>query len=83
MNASLFSLLKGKDPDRLTDVIELNDGRRIESIILSFDPDNIQFFTGRTSKPESLPASSIYMLYLDDATISIPFPVIEDDRLPV
>ena len=30
-------------------------------------------------KRETLPASSIYMLYLDDATISIPFPLASSD----
>ncbi|MBC8194011.1 MAG: hypothetical protein H8E18_16610 [FCB group bacterium] len=75
MNLDLHSLLKGKDPDALGDVIELNDGTRIPSIILDVGVDKIQYFTGKSMKRETMPASSIYMLYLDDATISIPFPL--------
>ncbi|MBT3254219.1 MAG: hypothetical protein HN995_09280 [Candidatus Marinimicrobia bacterium] len=79
MNLDLHSLLKGKDPDALGDVIELNDGTRIPSIILDVSADQIQYFTGISMKRETLPASSIYMLYLDDATISIPFPLASSD----
>ncbi len=80
MNLDLHSLLKGKDPNALGDVIELNDGTRIPSIILDVSADQIQYFTGVSMKRETLPASSIYMLYLDDATISIPFPLVSSDQ---
>jgi len=75
MDVNLMSLLKGKDPKSLTDVIELNDGTRIHSIILDIGSDRIQYFTGKSMKRETLPASDIYMLYIDEGTISIPFPV--------
>ena len=79
MDVNLFSLLKGKDPNALTDIIELNDGTRIPSLILDVGADKIQYFTGKSMKRESMPASSIYMLYLDNGTISIPFPVTAPD----
>ncbi len=79
MDVNLFSLLKGKDPKSLTDVIELNDGTRIPSIILDVGTNSIQYFTGKKMKREILPANSIYMLYIDDATISIPFPMVSPD----
>ncbi len=79
MDVNLYSMLKGKDPTSLTDVIELNDGTRIPSIILDVSPDNIQYFTGKSMKREMVPANSIYMLYIDDATISIPFPMVTPD----
>ncbi|MCF7825195.1 MAG: hypothetical protein K9N29_00970 [Candidatus Marinimicrobia bacterium] len=75
MDINLLSLLKGKDPKSLTDIIELNDGTRIPSIILDIGTDRIQYFTGKSMKRETLPASDIYMLYIDEGTISIPFPV--------
>lgn len=77
MDVNLFSLLKGKDPTELTDVIELNDGTRIPGIILDISTKEIQYFTGKSLKREIMPASSIYMLYMDEGTISIPFPVAE------
>lgn len=79
MDINLHSLLNGRDPNALVDVIELNDGTRIPSIILDVGADSIQYFTGKSMKRESIPASSIYMLYLDDATISIPFPISAPD----
>ncbi len=79
MNVNLFSLLKRKDPNTLTDIIELNDGTRIRSIILDIDEDGIQYFTGKSLKRELMPASSIYMLHIDNGTVSIPFPVIAPD----
>ena len=79
MDINLYSLLKGKDPESLTDIIELNDGTRIPSIILDIGGKEVQYFTGKTLRRETIPASSIYMLYIDDGTISIPFPVAEPD----
>ncbi|MBT3228221.1 MAG: hypothetical protein HOD43_13830 [Candidatus Marinimicrobia bacterium] len=79
MDINLHSILKGRDPNDLVDVIELNDGTRIPSIILDVGADSIQYFTGKTLKRETISASSIYMLYLDDATISIPFPIAAPD----
>ena len=79
MDVNLFSLLKGKDPKSLTDIIELNDGTRIPSIILDVSSDHIQYFTGKSLKREVVSADNIYMLYMDNATISIPFPMIAPD----
>ena len=76
MDVNLYSLLKGKDPKSLKDIIELNDGTRIPSIVLDVGPNSIQYFTGKTMKREIMPANSIYMVYIDDATISIPFPMV-------
>ena len=79
MDVNLLSLLKGKDPESLTDIIELNDGTRIPSIILDISGKEVQYFTGKTLKREAIPANAIYMLYIDNGTIGIPFPVAEPD----
>jgi len=75
MDSTLYSQLNGKDPKALKDIIELNDGTRIPSIILKVSNDEIQYFNGRNSLKERVPAQAIHMLYIDDATISIPFPL--------
>ncbi|NQV29655.1 MAG: hypothetical protein HQ508_02090 [Candidatus Marinimicrobia bacterium] len=80
MDINLYSLLKGKDPTSMNDIIELNDGTRIPSIVLDVGAKNIQYFTGKTMKRESIPAESIYMVYIDNATISIPFPMVAADK---
>lgn len=79
MDVNLLSLLKGKDPESLTDIIELNDGTRIPSIILDIGGKEVQYFTGKALRRETISANSIYMLYIDNGTISIPFPVAEPD----
>jgi len=79
MNLVLHALLKGKDPQQLNDVIELNDGTRIPSIILNIDGRGVQYFTGKSLMREAMPSNSIHMLHLDNGTISIPFPVAEQD----
>jgi hypothetical protein len=79
MDVNLLSLLKGKNPDSLTDIIELNDGTRIPSIILDISGKEVQYFTGKTLKRETMPAASIYMIYIDNGTIGIPFPVSQPD----
>ncbi|NQV13999.1 hypothetical protein HQ531_00970 [bacterium] len=75
MDINIFSILKSKDPNSLTDMIELNDGTKIPSIILDVGAENIQYFSGKSMKRESVTANSIYMLYVDNASISIPFPI--------
>ncbi len=82
MDINLYSLLKGKDPSSLTDIIELNDGTRIPSIVLDVGAENIQYFTGKTMRRESISAESIYMVYIDNATISIPFPMVAASNKP-
>ncbi len=79
MDVNLLSLLKGKNPEALTDIIELNDGTRIPSIILDISGKEVQYFAGKSLKRESISANSIYMLYIDNGTIGIPFPVAEPD----
>ncbi len=79
MDVNLLSLLKGRDPNALTDIIELNDGTRIKSIILDIGTDEIQYFTGKALRRESISTLSIYALHIDNGTISIPFPVSEPD----
>ncbi|NQV40767.1 MAG: hypothetical protein HQ506_00295 [Candidatus Marinimicrobia bacterium] len=79
MDVNLLSLLKGKNPELLTDIIELNDGTRIPSIILDISGKEVQYFTGKTLKRESISANSIYMVYIDNGTIGIPFPVADPD----
>jgi len=73
-DVDLHALMVEKDPDALGDVIEMNDGTRIACIILDVGVDRIQYFVGKSMKREVLAASSIYMVYIDDASISIPFP---------
>jgi|FLOH01.1.fsa_nt_gi hypothetical protein len=80
MDVNLYSLLKGKDPSSLNDIIELNDGTRIPSIVLDVGAKNIQYFTGKSMKRESIAAESIYMVYIDNATISIPFPMMPSTK---
>ncbi len=79
MNAHLNSILNGKDPKALNDIIELNDGTRIKGIILNVGNEQIKYFSGRSEMQEVMPAESISNLYLDDATISIPFPILTPD----
>ena len=79
VDVNLMSMLKGKDPESLTDIIELNDGTRIPGIILDISGKEVQYFTGKTMRRETMPANSIYMLYIDNGTIGIPFPVSEPD----
>ena len=79
INLVLHTLLKGKDPEALSDVIELNNGTRIPSIILNIDGKEVQYFTGKSINLEMMPENSIHMLHLDNGTISIPFPVAEPD----
>ncbi len=74
MNVNLQSVFAGKDAVALRDVIELNDGTKIPSVILDIGPQNIQYFSGKSMKRESIPTSSIYMVYIDNAAINIPFP---------
>lgn len=75
MNKNTYSMLNGKDPKALNDIIELNDGTRIKSIILNVSNDEVKYFNTRNETREKVPAEAINMLYLDDATISIPFPL--------
>ena len=75
MNSIMYSLLSGKDPQALNDVIELVDGTRIPGIILNIASDEIQFFSGKSDSRQLMSAESIGMLYIDNATISIPFPI--------
>ena len=79
MNLALHALLRWNDPESLDDIIELNDGTRIPSIVLNIDGEEVQYFTGKSMNREKLPASSIHILHLDNGTISIPFPVAEPD----
>ena len=79
MNLVLKTILKGKNPEALSDVIELNNGTRIPSIILNIDGKEVQYFTGKSSNLEMMSENSIHMLHLDNGTISIPFPVAEPD----
>jgi len=74
-DVDLHALMVEKDTDALSDVIEMNDGTRIACMILDVGVDKIQYFIGESMKREVLAASSIYMVYIDDASISIPFPV--------
>jgi len=62
MDINLHALFRGQDANTLVDVIELNDGTRIPSIILDVGTDQIQYFTGNSMKREIISTSSIYML---------------------
>ena len=75
LDVNLQALLVEKDPEALGDVIEMNDGTRIPCIILDVGADIIQYFIGKSMKRQMIAASSIYMVYIDDANVSIPFPV--------
>ena len=75
LDINLQALLAEKDSDALGDVIEMNDGTRIACIILDVGIDNIQYFIGNSLKRQMIAANSIYMVYIDDANVSIPFPV--------
>ena len=75
MDTNMYSLLNGKDPKCLNDIIELVDGTRIPGIILKVSNDAIQYFSGQTETRERVPAENIWMVYIDNATISIPFPL--------
>ena len=79
MNTTLHTVLNGKDPKALNDIIELNDGTRIPGIILNVGNDQIRYFSGRTEEQEVVPAESISHLYLDNNTIDIPFPIVPPD----
>lgn len=79
MDTNLYSLLQGKDPKALNDIIELNDGTRIPSIVLQVNDDKIQYFSGSSESREMVPAESISIVYIDNATISIPFPLTSTD----
>ena len=74
LDVNLQALLVEKDPEALGDVIEMNDGTRISCIILDVGADIIQYFIGKSMKRQMIAASSIYMVYIDDANVSIPFP---------
>ena len=76
LEINLFTLLKNHDPEELTDTIELNDGTRIACIILDISSESVQYFTGKSLKRSLVSTHNIYMLYLSQNSINIPFPVI-------
>lgn len=71
----LRTVLSSEDPSSLMDVIELNDGSKIPSIILDVGAEYVQYFAGKKMKRELISTKDIYMLYIDNAKITIPFPV--------
>lgn len=79
MNRTLHAIVNGKDPEELADVIELKNGTRIPSMVLDVSSEQIRYYGAASIQQESLPASSIAMLYLDHATITIPFPLASAD----
>jgi len=79
MNRNLHAIMTGKDPEEFTDVIELKNGTRIPSMVLDVSSEQIRYYHATSARQKSLPASSIATLYLDNATITIPFPLVSSD----
>ncbi len=75
MDIDLQLVLESNDPQDMIDVIEMNDGTKILCIILDVGLNSIQYFTGKSMKREIVSTNSVYMVYMDDASTSIPFPV--------
>jgi hypothetical protein len=59
----------------LNDIIELNDGTRIESVILEVDNDGIEYLNARTECKERIHSNAIKMVHIENAGLSIPFPL--------
>lgn len=76
LNVNLINILKSHSPESLTDVIELNDGTKIPSIVLDITPEGIQYFTGKSLRRQLVSSSSVYALHLDSDSVEIPFPMI-------
>lgn len=75
IDVDLREIVATDNVQALDDVIEMNDGTKISCIILDIGKDIIQYFVGTSMKREVLSASSIYMVYMDDERVRIPFPV--------
>ncbi|MEA3286445.1 MAG: hypothetical protein U9Q77_03590 [Candidatus Marinimicrobia bacterium] len=83
LNVNLFALLKGKNNEKLIDAIELNDGTRIACIILDVGTENVQYFTGQSLKRQLVNTHDIYMLHLDQDSVTIPFPVLTVNEMTI
>jgi len=75
LDVDLQQVRVSNDPGKIKDVIELNDGTKISCIILDMGSEIIQCFIGNSMKRQLVSASSIYMVYMNNADTSIPFPV--------
>gem|GEM_PF-4961929 len=67
--------LESNSLKELHDIIELKDGTRIESMILEVDHDEIQYVNARNERRESISSEAIKMLHIENAGLSIPFPL--------
>lgn len=74
LGINLFKLVKDQNPDSLTDVIEMNDGTRIASIILDISDDEVQYSNGKDLRRYHLSTEDIYMVHLNNNSISVPYP---------
>jgi len=77
LGVNLLDVLKHHDPAELSDRIELNDGTQISCIILDMSNDQVQYFTGQSLKRQVVSADRIYNLYLGQAAVDVPFPVLQ------
>lgn len=75
LNVDLRDVQATANPGMFKDVIELNDGSKISCIILDIGSDFVQCFIGNSMKRQLVSANSIYMVYMNNADTSIPFPV--------
>ncbi len=81
LNINLMNVLKSHNPESLTDVIELNDGTKIASIILDITPEGIQYFTGMSLRRQQISAEDLYAVHLNSRAVEIPFPMVATNQL--
>ncbi|MCF7824639.1 MAG: hypothetical protein K9N35_10765 [Candidatus Marinimicrobia bacterium] len=72
-NIDLLAFIKNQDSSKLTDVIEMIDGSRIECIILDMTQGAVQYFTGGGLRRQQVSTDIISMLHFSNGDVDIPF----------